>query len=173
MAARTILACRNFTIVIPLVAAASFCLLQSAPAIAADIRVDNAVGTLIDDAVNGRRIEIYMEITNDGGAPDRLYAVRSRLSGNTMISVVQHSAEHGHNDNHMNMVDTMTDKHLRTTVLDVPGRETAVLEHGGSHIMLMDPGSVPEPGATFPVTLFFEGAGRVSVDVTMEAMTMH
>jgi len=36
----------------------------------------------------------------------------------------------------------------------------------------MDPPETPAVGTTFPVTLFFERAGRISVEVTIEPEDM-
>lgn len=139
---------------------------------AADIEITDVTAYALHDSVNGRRIEVYMTIENAGAAADRLYAVRSRLSGNTMISVIQHSADHGDSGGHASMENMMMDKHLRTTILEVPADGTAVLEHGGSHIMLMEPKETPAIGETFPLTLFFERVGRVSVEAVVEQPAM-
>lgn len=138
-----------------------------APAHAGDVTVSNATAHVMEDSVNGRRIEVYMTIDNAGAARDRLYAVRSKLSRNTMLSVVQHASDRASGGGHANMTGTATGMHMQTRVLDVPAAATAVLEHGGSHIMLMGPTEMPAVGATFPVTLFFERAGRMSVEVTV------
>lgn len=43
------------------------------------------------------------------------------------------------------------------------------LRPGGYHVMLLGVAEVPAPGETFALTLAFERAGRVTVDVTVEA----
>lgn len=138
--------------------------LFAVPAQANEITIKGATAHMHDDAVNGRRIEVYMDIAN-GGGPDRLFAVRSRLSRQTMLSVPGHEDQSGHGDGH----DTMAgmSHHLRTSVLEIPARSVARLEMGGAHIMLMEPSPVPRPGETFPVTLFFERAGRMNVDIVL------
>ena len=47
----------------------------------------------------------------------------------------------------------------------VPAGGTIALEPGGFHAMLMGPNRTLEEGATFPVTLTFQNAGAVTVDV--------
>ena len=43
------------------------------------------------------------------------------------------------------------------------------LRPGGYHVMLLGVAEVPAPGETFTLTLEFERAGRVTVDVAVEA----
>ena len=43
------------------------------------------------------------------------------------------------------------------------------LRPGGYHVMLLGVAEVPAPGETFALTLDFERAGRVTVDVAVEA----
>jgi copper(I)-binding protein len=139
---------------------------------AADISVSNATAHVMEDSVNGRRIEVYMTIENSGAARDRLYAVRSKLSRKTMISVIHHTGHGANGSGQDGTAHSDVDKHMETRVLDVAAGGAASLRHGDSHIMLMDPKETPAVGATFPITLFFERAGRVSVEVTVEPMEM-
>lgn len=139
--------------------------LFAVPALAADLAITGATGHMHDDSVNGRRIEVYMDIANDGAA-DRLFAVRSRLSRMTMLSVPEHENRGDHGGTHEAAAGMS--EHLRTSVLEIPAGGVAHLRMGGAHIMLMEPASVPEAGETFPVSLFFEGAGRIDVDVVLQ-----
>ena len=139
---------------------------------AADISVSNVTGHMMEDPVNGRRIEVYMDIENSGAARDRLYAVRSKMSGKTMLSVIQ---DDGHSANGSSRDDTghpNMQMHMPTTVLDVAAGTTIMLRHGNSHIMLMEPKDSLSVGDTFPLVLFFEGAGRIPVEVTIVPMEM-
>ena len=139
---------------------------------AAEISVSNATGHVMEDPVNGRRIQVYMNIENSGAARDRLFAVRSKLSPKTMISVIQDSGNSADGSGHAEMGNSQEQMHMQTTVLDVAAGGTVSLRQDGSHIMLMDPAETPAVGATFPVTLFFERAGRISVEVTIVPMEM-
>jgi copper(I)-binding protein len=139
---------------------------------AADISVSNATAHVMEDSVNGRRIEVYMTIENSGAARDRLYAVRSKLSRKTMISATHHTGHGANGSGQDGMAHSDVDRHMETSVLDVAAGGVASLRHGDSHIMLMDPKETPAVGATFPITLFFERAGRVSVEVTVEPIEM-
>jgi len=146
-------------------AAMMFLAISGASAWAEAIKVENATAHLIDSGANGYRIEVYMDIANNGGA-DRLYAVRTELSRKAVLSIVnKDGTQHeGHRDG-MTMPET---KHAQTMALDVPAGDGVRLEMGKSHIMVMNPGKLPAAGASFPVTLFFEKAGKVKVDVVMD-----
>lgn len=132
---------------------------------AGDIQIANAAAHLSNDQMNGHRITIYLDIEN-AGDDDRLYAVRSGISGKTMLSVPGRARGDSQvmEQGGMEMAET---KHHRTAALEVPAGKVVQLENGGSHIMLMNPDEMPATGATFPITLFFEKAGSITVDVTM------
>jgi copper(I)-binding protein len=142
------------------------------PAQAAEIKVSEAVAHVMEDSVNGRRIEVYMTIENAGAARDRLYAVRSELARNTMLAVPEHEDEGAGASGHGSMAHSEAAKHMQSTVLDIPAGAETRFQHGKSHIMLMQPKETPAVGASFPVTLFFERAGRMSVEVTVVPMDM-
>lgn len=139
---------------------------------AADISVSNATAQIRDDTVNGRRIEVYMSIENGSGAADRLYSVRSKVSRKTMISVVQGGGHGQSGAGHAMAGQSGMAQHMQTSVLDLPAGETVVLKRGSSHIMLMEPETMPVEGDTIPLTLFFERGGRISVEATVTPMQM-
>lgn len=143
-------------------------LLFTASAIAGEIRVRNATANLLDTETNGYRIEIYMDIENSGDH-DRLYAVRTGIAENAMLSVVGDGMHGGEEHSDANKGETA---HNQTMALNIPPGQTVRLNKGQSHIMLMNPEKLPPADASFPVTLFFEHAGRVTVDVTMQASDM-
>jgi copper(I)-binding protein len=149
---------------------AAVLLLSAVPAVsaqAADISVSNATAHVMEDSVNGRRIEVYMNIENSGAARDRLYAVRSKLSRKTVLAVVQDDGHAMGGSGHGASGHSEAAMHMQSAVLDVPAGEVTTFQHGKSHIMLMEPKEALAVGATFPVTLFFERAGRISVEVTI------
>ncbi len=149
-------------------ASLAFLLLYSGSALAGDIRIANAAAHIGNDRTNGHRIAIYLDIENSGGG-DRLYAVRSEISGKTMLSVT--GAMRGDaRGMEMTGAEMAEVRHNQTTALEVPAGAVVHLKKGGSHIMLMDPDRLPATGATFPITLFFEKAGSVTVEVTMESV---
>ena len=55
-----------------------------------------------------------------------------------------------------------------TEGLVVPGNGTLVLERGGNHLMFMGLTELPAEGSTVPVTLVFERAGEVTVEVPVD-----
>jgi copper(I)-binding protein len=92
----------------------------------------------------------YMVIHNHGGAPDRLLSASSPLAG--LVEIHDHVEE----DGVMRMVPQ--------DALPLPTDGEIVLEAGGLNVMLM--GLEPlSDGDVIPVTLLFEEAGEVVVEV--------
>jgi copper(I)-binding protein len=124
------------------------------PALADGIEVHDAYA--IQSMPGGPTAAAFMVIHNLGGAPDRLIAVRSDVSVRTEL--------HTHIDDGngvMQMVEV-------TEGLDLPTDGEILMERGGHHVMFM---GVTEPlvdGQVIPVTLVFENAGDVVVDITVD-----
>ncbi|MBY0333009.1 MAG: copper chaperone PCu(A)C [Acetobacteraceae bacterium] len=98
----------------------------------------------------------YMTLRNDGSVPDRL------LSASTPMARTVELHETALADGIMRMRPL-------TSGLVIPAGETVRLEPGGIHAMLMGP-SVPfARGARVPLTLRFERAGEVTVELAVEA----
>ena len=99
----------------------------------------------------------YLSIENNGTTPDRL------VSGSTSAAraVEIHSTE-------------ITDGVMRMRALPeglaIPAGETVALAPGGYHLMLIDPVEPLQDGARVPLTLVFETAGSVEVELAVEAM---
>ncbi|UCH73873.1 MAG: copper chaperone PCu(A)C [Rhodospirillales bacterium] len=158
---------RAYNRTLGLAAAALVMAAIAVPATAGEVEVRNPTAHVMEDPVNGRRIEVYMEIENWGAARDRLYAVRSKLGRKTMLAVVDERDHAMGKAGHDGSGHSAAAMHMQTRVLDIPAGATTTLQHGMSHIMLMEPKKALAVGEHFPVTLFFERAGRVSVDVTV------
>lgn len=92
----------------------------------------------------------WLTIRNSGAA-DRLVGAESPAA----VRVELH--RHIHRDGIMSM--------RRMEAIDIPAGGVAALEPGGDHLMLfgLEPGL--ETGASFPLTLLFEKAGAVTVEV--------
>ena len=93
----------------------------------------------------------YLTIMNMGGAPDRLVSVSTPAAERAELHT--HSMEGG-----------MAKMRRLESVAVAPG-ETVAFEPGGHHIMLM---GLTEPlvdGKSFPLTLRFERAGDIEVEV--------
>ncbi|MEM7506578.1 MAG: copper chaperone PCu(A)C [Pseudomonadota bacterium] len=101
-----------------------------------------------------RPMALYMAISNDGSAPDRL------LSANSP----QFDAIEIHESKEQNGVMTM----VQLEAIEAPAEDTALLEPGGLHLMLFGAKKHFKEGDEFPVTLMFENAGAVDVTVKVE-----
>ncbi len=127
---------------------AAFAALFAFPALAADIKVDDAwARPTLGQARNGAA---YLTITTTG-APDRLVAASAPVAGKTEL----HSMTMNNNVMQMRPVDA-----IQVT----PGTDVK-LQPGGLHIMLLDLKSPLKLGEKFPLTLKFERGGEVQVQV--------
>lgn len=101
-----------------------------------------------------RTAAAYFLISNEGEAADRLIGVESDAA--QMLQL--HTTE-------------MTDGVARMRALPelaVPPGETIRLERGGTHVMLMGLTAPPEAGETLALTLVFERAGPVALEVPVD-----
>lgn len=92
----------------------------------------------------------YLTLSSD--ADDRLLSVLSPVAGHVMIHASETDA---------NAVTRMT--HLDT--LELKAGEAVQFAPGGMHLMLMDLADKLDEGARFPLTLTFEHAGAITVEV--------
>ncbi|MEX0957087.1 MAG: copper chaperone PCu(A)C [Rhizobiaceae bacterium] len=94
----------------------------------------------------------YLYISNTGSKPDRLVGVRSPVAGKVEIHT-------------MEMVnDVMTMRPVEGG-LEIPPDATVKLEPGGFHLMFMAVSDSFDEGETVPVTLEFERAGPVEIEL--------
>ncbi|MEX2449846.1 MAG: copper chaperone PCu(A)C [Rhodospirillales bacterium] len=96
---------------------------------------------------------VYMSVANRGATADRLIAAASPIAGKADLHT------------HIKEGDIM--RMRRIDGLAVPPGATAVLEPGGYHIMLMGLKKPLTRGDRFPLTVTFEKAGTVTVEVTV------
>jgi len=96
----------------------------------------------------------YLVIRNTGGA-DRLVAASTPAAVSTEL--------------HTHEKDGEIMRMRKVEAIDVPAGETITLEPGGKHIMMFELIEPLKNGASFPMTLTFEDAGDVTVDVTVVA----
>jgi copper(I)-binding protein len=102
----------------------------------------------------------YVTIENRGSEPDRLLSARSTRAG--AVELHRMSEEGG--VMRMRPVDG----------IPVGPGQTVKLAPGGLHLMLIDPKPPLKEGEHIPLTLRFERAGDVGVDVTVGAVNaMH
>ncbi|MBX9457388.1 MAG: copper chaperone PCu(A)C [Rhizobium sp.] len=96
----------------------------------------------------------YLSIKNDGGEADRLLAVSSPISDNVQI----HSSA---------VKDGVATMRQVTDGVAIPSGETVEFEPGELHLMLLNPKSRPGEGEKIPLTLVFEKAGPLDVELVV------
>lgn len=98
----------------------------------------------------------YMIIRNTGAAPDRLVAAETPRAARVEL-------------HEMSVTDgIMRMRPIAGGIALPPGGEVR-LAPGGLHLMLIGPQGGFEQGARVPVTLVFERAGRVAVELAVDA----
>ena len=98
----------------------------------------------------------YLRLENTG-ADDKLVSVKAQVSQ----SIELHTSSMEGDVMRMRQVDA----------IDVPANKAVVLAPGGMHIMLVGLKAPLKEGDRFPMTLKFEKAGEVVVDVVVQAVT--
>jgi copper(I)-binding protein len=91
-------------------------------------------------------------LTRESDTNDRLMAIETPAAGHVMIHRIETDGSG---------VSRMV--HLET--LDLPPGKPVALAPGGMHLMLMDLAEKLEEGGTFPLTLRFEEAGEMTVEI--------
>lgn len=124
-------------------------LLISLPAFAGDVTVTDAwaratIGQLKNSAA-------YMTLKNVGKADDRLLSAASPAAARVEV--------------HENIIENGIAKMRPVDALAVPAGASAELKPGGHHIMIMGLKAPLADGGTLPLTLTFEKAGRIEVQV--------
>jgi copper(I)-binding protein len=140
-------------------AAAVIAAVLTAPAFAqhykvGDLRVDQPWARATPGQVpNGA---VYLTLTNEGATADRLVGASSPTA--------KHAGLHSHS-----MEEGVMKMRPVKAMEVVPGSPT-VLKPGGLHIMLMGLKAPLKEGERFPVTLTFERAGSLEVEVMVEKL---
>ncbi len=97
----------------------------------------------------------FMTIRNTGTTPDRLVAARSPAA-NVM-------------ELHTHIRDGDVMRMRAVPAIELPAGQEVRLAPGGLHLMLIGLAQALEPGGRVPVTLVFERAGEVTVQLVVEA----
>ena len=92
----------------------------------------------------------FMDVKNNGAA-DRVIGVSADVSETAEL--------------HTHIRDGDVMKMRRVDAIDVPAGETVRLKPGGLHVMFMGLSAPLKEGETFPLTLTFEKAGDMTVEV--------
>lgn len=90
-------------------------------------------------------------LTIESASEDRLVGVTTPVAGHVMIHAIESDG------------DVSRMKHIKT--LELPAGERITFAPGGMHLMLMGLQDKLSEGMTFPMTLSFENAGEVTVEV--------
>ncbi len=93
----------------------------------------------------------YMTITNHGDADDRLLTVAAPVAERAEL--------------HTHIKDGEVMRMRQVPHIDLPAGETVALQPGGLHVMLMGLKAPLKDGSHFPLTLNFEKAGSLTLDV--------
>ena len=99
----------------------------------------------------------YLRIVNAGARDDRLVGVSSPVAGRVEL--------------HTHMMRDGVMRMRRVDGIPVPGHGSARLKPGGDHVMLMGLTDPLKQGGTFPITLSFEKAGKITVPVAVRPIT--
>lgn len=97
----------------------------------------------------------FMKIVNQSPQPDILLAASSPIA--------KHVELHSHVD------DNGVMKMRQVQQIDIKGDNSQLLAPGGYHVMLFDLQQVPKVESTFPLTLTFQQAGEITVDVAVKS----
>jgi hypothetical protein len=96
----------------------------------------------------------YMEIRNRGSQPDRLLSVSAAVAQRVEMHVTQREGE--------------VMKMRQVQSFQIPARERLALRPGGSHLMLVDLAQPLEKGERFTMTLRFERAGELEIELEVQ-----
>jgi periplasmic copper chaperone A len=105
----------------------------------------------------GKVAGAFVTLVNTGAAPDRLVSATSPVAGRVELHT------------HIKDGDVMRMREVEGGIPLPPG-DTVKLQPGGLHIMLLAMNQGLAAGSSFPLTLTFEKAGSVQVDVPVEAI---
>ena len=128
--------------------------LLSGPALAHDAKVGDLVimepwaRATIGQVKTGAA---YLTVINHGTAGDRLLAVSTPVAAKAQF--------------HSNIMDAGVMKMRPVEAIDIAAKGSTALEPGGIHVMLMGVHSPLKEGDAFAMTLTFETAGSVDVEV--------
>ena len=98
----------------------------------------------------------YFVLKNSGDAEDRLLSASAPVANKAEL--------------HTHLKDGEVMRMRQVDDIVIPAGGSAVLQPGGMHVMLMGLNAPLEQGSSFPLTLVFEKAGSVTIDVTVDRM---
>jgi hypothetical protein len=96
----------------------------------------------------------YMEIRNAGSQPDKLVSASTARAQRVEMHVTQREGE--------------LMKMRQVKAFEIPARERYALRPGGSHLMLVDLAQPLKKGERFAMTLRFERAGELVIELEVQ-----
>jgi copper(I)-binding protein len=99
---------------------------------------------------------VYVTLVNRASRPDRLLAASTPVAART--------------DLHMTVRDGDVVRMRRLETVEIPAGETVAFEPGGAHVMLSGLHAPLREGDRFDLTLEFEAAGTITVEVTVRSV---
>ena len=106
-------------------------------------------------AMPGSNAAVYLTVRNDGAEADRLLGAKTQIAGAAEL----HVSNDVSGAMQMRPVDG----------IDLPAGAEVALQQGGSHIMLIGLTTTLTENGMVPLTLVFEKAGEVQVELDIEA----
>ena len=98
----------------------------------------------------------YLELANHGSAPDKLIAASTPIAAKAEL--------------HENKMENGVMEMRPVDGIDIAPGGTATLKPGGYHLMLMGLKEPLKAGGHFPLTLTFAKAGKIDIQVPVEAV---
>jgi periplasmic copper chaperone A len=98
---------------------------------------------------------VYMTLENTGGASDRLVSASTPVAGRAQL--------------HTEIKDGDVMKMREVKSVEVGPHAKVRLQPGGLHVMLMDLKGPLTKGSHFPITLHFEKAGAIKLEVAVKS----
>ncbi len=100
---------------------------------------------------------VYLSIENNGAQADRLLRIFTPVAGTAEL--------------HQMVMDAGVMRMRVVAGVDVKPGDRLALQPGGYHVMLGDLKRPLQAGDSFPLTLVFEKAGSIEVNVVVESMS--
>ncbi len=142
---------------IPALTAAVALAMLCGSALAGTIRISHAEAELEDGSTAA---DVFMNIHNMGDVADRLYAVKTPVASKVFFSSLGEEDER--------VAQSKGEDIPRAIAYEVKAGEEIQLNHEGPHITLVGLTSPLNVGDVFTLTLYFEQAGPVKVEVEVE-----
>ncbi len=98
----------------------------------------------------------YFSISNDGASADRLISAATPMAKKAQL--------------HTHIMDAGVMKMRHVKGIEIAPGDTAALEPGGAHVMLMGLRGPLKEGEPFPLTLTFEKAGSIEITVEVQGV---